>query len=147
MQTTPKLGLKKPDLNDYVIVAELNENADILDTAVSELQDGTAVIPDLETTNKTLAGGINENKTNLATHLADDATLTKKGHVQLNSDIDSADETKAATPNAIKKVSEKLDNRLDESMPLRFTENGKTYRWGFRMLNGDPQFIFEEVIG
>lgn len=103
MQTTPKLGLKKPDLNDYVNVADLNDNADILDAAVSVLQDGTAIITNLETANKTLAGGINENKNNLATHLA-------------------------------------------ESMPHQFTEGGKTYRWGFRIFEGKPQFIHEEVI-
>lgn len=73
MQKTPKLQLNKPDLNDYVIVSDLNENMDILDEAVSELQDGSAIIPDLETTNKTLAGGINENKNSITSHLADDA--------------------------------------------------------------------------
>ncbi|PID03935.1 hypothetical protein CSV67_00175 [Sporosarcina sp. P2] len=71
----------------------------------------------------------------------------KVGHVQLNSDIDSAEETKAAPSNAVKKVNDKINNRLDESMPLRFTNNGKLDRWGFRMDYGDSQFIYEEVIG
>lgn len=35
---------------------------DVLDTAVSELQEGSASIPDLETNDKTLAGAINEIK-------------------------------------------------------------------------------------
>jgi len=72
LQTTPKLGLKKPDLTDYVSIADLNENADLIDVAVGGLRDGTAVIPELQTTNKTLAGGINEVKNGLTTHLADD---------------------------------------------------------------------------
>jgi len=75
LQTTPKLGLKKPDLTDYVSVADLNENADLIDVAVGGLRDGTAVIPELQTTNKTLAGGINEVKSGLTTHLADIVTV------------------------------------------------------------------------
>lgn len=34
---------------------------------------------------------------------------------------------------------------LDESMPHRFVDNGKKYRWGFRTVNGEPEFIYEEV--
>lgn len=62
MQLTPKLELKKPDLTDNVNIQDLNDNMDVLDTAVSELQEGSASIPDLETNDKTLAGAINEIK-------------------------------------------------------------------------------------
>lgn len=62
MQLTPKLNLKKPDLTDSINVQDLNDNMDVLDTAVSELQEGSASIPDLETNDKTLAGAINELK-------------------------------------------------------------------------------------
>ncbi|AJK89638.1 MULTISPECIES: hypothetical protein [Lysinibacillus] len=62
MQLTPKLNLKKPDLTDSINVQDLNDNMDVLDTAVSELQEGSASIPDLETNDKTLAGSINEIK-------------------------------------------------------------------------------------
>ena len=62
MQLTPKLNLKKPDLTDSINVQDLNDNMDVLDTAVSELQEGSASIPDLETNDKTLAGAINEIK-------------------------------------------------------------------------------------
>ncbi|QEA00812.1 hypothetical protein D0439_20085 [Lysinibacillus fusiformis] len=62
MQITPKLNLKKPDLTDSINVQDLNDNMDVLDTAVSELQEGSASIPDLETNDKTLAGAINEIK-------------------------------------------------------------------------------------
>lgn len=50
MQETPNLKLKKPDLTDYVNVGDLNENADKIDTAITE------------------------NKEDLATHLAEKAT-------------------------------------------------------------------------
>lgn len=36
MQTTTHLGLKKPDKNEYVIISDLNDNADILDEAIEE---------------------------------------------------------------------------------------------------------------
>lgn len=32
-----------------------------------------------------------------------------------------------------------------ESMPHQFIDGAKTYKWGFRTLNGQPQFIYEEV--
>lgn len=35
MQTTPILGLKKPENNEYVNVADLNDNSDVVDEAVS----------------------------------------------------------------------------------------------------------------
>ncbi len=35
MQTTPNLGLKKPESNEYVNVTDINENADIIDEAVA----------------------------------------------------------------------------------------------------------------
>lgn len=122
MKYTTKLNLKKPDLTDYVNIADLNDNMDILDNAVGNAEEG------------------------LAAHMLEEATLTKAGHVQLNSDINSADETKAATPNAVKKVSDKIDTRLNEVMPLQFTDQGKTFRWGFRVVNGEPQIIYEEVV-
>jgi len=75
MKYTAKLNLNKPDLTDYVSIADLNENMDILDAAVGELKEGTAILPELETTDKTLAGGINEVKSGLTTHLADYTTF------------------------------------------------------------------------
>lgn len=38
-----------------------------------------------------------------------------------------------------------VDNHLGDPMPHRFVDNGITYRWGFRTLDGKPQFIYEEV--
>lgn len=60
MKYTKNLNLKKPDLIENVLISDLNENMDVLDTVVSELQEGSASIPDLETDDKTLVGAINE---------------------------------------------------------------------------------------
>lgn len=162
MQKTSKLGLNKPDLTDYVSIADLNENADILDEALGGLQDGSTVIKELQTESKELAGAINElvNKTKLpggpintevtslkqklvdlerkigdldgllqeeekadlvaliqsikqqlTTHLAERATLNKVGHTQLSSALDSLDETMSATPKAIKKTNDRVDEQ------------------------------------
>src|SRR5699024_4885961 len=43
-------------------------------------------------------------------------------------------------------VGESLTTHLAESMPHQFVDGLKKYRWGFRTLNGRPQFIYEEVL-
>lgn len=40
----------------------------------------------------------------------------------------------------------KVTAHLEEIMPHKFLDNGKLYRWGFRTVNGDPEFIYEEVL-
>lgn len=60
MKYTEKLGLKKPESTDYVNIEDINENMDILDEQVGELKEGSTVIEDLQTENKTLSGAINE---------------------------------------------------------------------------------------
>lgn len=66
LQLTENLKLKKPDLTDYVIVSDLNDNMDVLDREVGELKQGSTTIADLQTENKTLAGAINELERNKA---------------------------------------------------------------------------------
>lgn len=66
MELTTKLRLKKPGLTDHVNIADLNDNMDILDGVVGELKEGSTVIEELETTNKTLSGAINELFTNVS---------------------------------------------------------------------------------
>lgn len=41
MKYTPKLGLKKPDQNDYVNIQDLNDNFDVLDNAEQIIQSDT----------------------------------------------------------------------------------------------------------
>lgn len=68
MQETPNLKLKKPSLTDYVIVGDLNENADKIDTAITTNKENLAAhlaergsLLDLQTTNKeTIVNAINE---------------------------------------------------------------------------------------
>ncbi|MEW8957776.1 MAG: hypothetical protein AB2448_01495 [Moorella sp. (in: firmicutes)] len=43
MQTTPNYGLKKPEANDTVNIADLNANADTLDSALTPTADPTQV--------------------------------------------------------------------------------------------------------
>ena len=109
MEYTQNLNLKKPGLTDNILISDINENMEIVDAAVSELKEGSASIPDLETTDKTLAGAINEVK------------------------------------NDVSNVKQEMANHLIEQMPHRFFDNGVWYRWGFRTMNGKPQFIYEEV--
>jgi len=79
MEFTQKLNLKKPGFTDSILITDINENMDVIDAAVSELQEGATSIPDLETADKTLAGAINEvakevttNKQAITDHVADD---------------------------------------------------------------------------
>ena len=71
MKSTEKLGLKKPDLTDYVNIGDLNDNMDVLDETVGELKEGSTVIEELGTENKTLSGAINEIKTEVDEHKTD----------------------------------------------------------------------------
>jgi hypothetical protein len=34
---------------------------------------------------------------------------------------------------------------VDAAMPHKFEDDGTVYRWGFRTVDGAPQFIYEEV--
>lgn len=110
MEHTPNLNLKKPGLTDNILISDINENMDVLDAAVSELQQGTKEIPDLETEDKTMSGAINEVK------------------------------------NEVINVKQEIETHVIDPMPHMYIDNGKTYRWGFRTVNGEPQIISEEVI-
>lgn len=47
---------------------------------------------------------------------------------------------------AITAVDNKVTAHLEEIMPHKFFDNGKWYRWGFRTVDGEPEFIYEEVL-
>lgn len=80
MTKTANLELRKPSNTDYVEVADLNANADLLDAAIGNLSD-------LETTQKgNLVQAINEANT----HSATIATPTSAGIVKPSSDFDIA---------------------------------------------------------
>lgn len=64
-----------------------------------------------------------------------------------NSDkIDVLTSDLGTTNNNITSLDNKVTQHLADSMPHRFVDGGKTYRWGFRTFNSEPQFIYEEVV-
>lgn len=127
MQHTAKLNLKKPDLTDYVSVTDLNENMDILDAAVGELKEGTTLIPDLQTDDKTLAGAINE----------------------VDNKITNIDLSPLATKEELLVEAKALTTHKAESMPHQFVApDSKKYKYGFKTnvaANG-LIFVYEEVL-
>ncbi|MEL3956933.1 hypothetical protein NST17_06945 [Caldifermentibacillus hisashii] len=73
MKTTTNYSLKKPELNDYVNVNDLNDNADKIDTELKKLSDAIGNLPDLNTNEKTaLVLSINE----LLTKIGNISSLT-----------------------------------------------------------------------
>ncbi|WP_155591847.1 hypothetical protein [Lysinibacillus cavernae] len=88
MEHTPNLNLKKPGLTDNILISDINENMDVLDAAVSDLQKGTASIPDLETEDKTIGGAINEVKNEVINvkQEIESHVINPMPHVYTNSD-------------------------------------------------------------
>ncbi|SDI16350.1 Phage tail fibre repeat-containing protein [Alteribacillus persepolensis] len=106
--TTTQIGAETP--------SGAQSKADTAESNANTYTDGqTGDLSTLTTTEKTdLVGAINEVDGNadqvasdLTSHQGEDATLTQKGHVRLNSDNDSTDETTAATPKAVKAAYDK----------------------------------------
>lgn len=64
-------------------------------------------------------------------------------------DLETEDKTLGGAINEVKneviKVKQEIESHVINPMPHMFVDNGKTYRWGFRTLDGKPQFIYEEV--
>lgn len=89
MKLTTKLGLKKPDLTDYVNIGDLNDNMDVLDGEVGSLKEGTTEVTDLETVDKTYKGAINEINTSLSSHKAESAT---QAHLAKNIGLEDLDD-------------------------------------------------------
>lgn len=65
-------------------------------------------------------------------------------------DLETEDKTMSGAINEVKNevinVKQEIENHVINPMPHMFVDNGVTYRWGFRTLDGKPQFIYEEVI-
>lgn len=58
-------------------------------------------------------------------------------------DLETEDKTLGG---AINEVKNDMKSHVIDPMPHMFVDNGKTYRWGFRTVNGEPQLIYEEVV-
>ncbi|TCJ04085.1 tail fiber protein [Cytobacillus praedii] len=70
----------------------------------------------LDTSDDTYQGTVFESlKGEIGAHLVEKATLTKVGHVQLNSSTISTDETTAATPKAVKAANDNANSRIQSS--------------------------------
>lgn len=78
--STTNYKLKKPSADDFYNVNDQNENMEIIDVELKR------------------------NADELTTHVATDATTSKKGHVQLSDATNSTSIILAATANAVKKV-------------------------------------------
>lgn len=108
-ELTTNYGLTKPLNTEYYDVNVQNGNMDIIDTELKTNTDKIGILPQLTTTEKNnLVGSISEVNDSLVAHQAENASLTAKGHVQLSSAVDSTDETKAATPKAVKTVKDAI---------------------------------------
>ncbi|GEK30337.1 hypothetical protein KZO01_06460 [Kurthia zopfii] len=131
MQYTKNLNLKKPDQNDYVNIADINENMDVLDesvqkkyekptTGISKTDLSQPVQDSLQKADNA-ATQTELTKTNeaVATHMAEDATNAKKGHVQLVDNVDGNSASLVPTQNAVKigirKGLEQIDYRVTKS--------------------------------
>lgn len=91
-----------------IIIASRKYVDDRVKQASDSIKDGSLTLPSLETTNKTIPGAINEVKDGLSGHVEKAATTATAGHVKLSSAVTSSDETKAATPAAVKKINDSL---------------------------------------
>ena len=45
-----------------------------------------------------------------------------------------------------KSVEKKVNEHLAETMPHKFVDGAKTYRWGLKVTNGIPTMVYEEVV-
>jgi phage-related tail fiber protein len=91
---TTNFNLVKPGQDDFYDVSVPNANMDTIDGVLKTLQDAI----NSGATEQELA----KIREELAAHLADKASLTKAGHVQLNNATNSTDESTAATPKSVK---------------------------------------------
>ena len=64
----------------------------------------------------------------------------------ISNEVNVGDSTKIASSKAVKEVNDALIAHTAEIMPHKFFDNGKWYKWGFRTVNGEGEFIYEEVL-
>ncbi|MEH7392386.1 phage tail protein [Bacillus sp. JJ1474] len=101
---TTNFNLLKPGQDEFYNVNDQNTNMDTIDGILKALQDAI----NSGATEQELA----QIRQDLATHLAEKATLLKSGHVQLTNNIDSTDEGVAATPKAVKAAMDEAKKML-----------------------------------
>lgn len=123
-------------------------------TAIADL-DGATVQALLESL-KTYADGLDTAQTEAlegksdTTHNHDgtyEPVISKNTGFNLSKSdaVDSDSSTTLATSKAVKTVQDGVVAHRAETMPHKFTDGATVYRWGFRSVDGQPQFIYEEV--
>jgi len=117
---TPNYKFIKPNEEEFYDVKVTNRNLDSIDGELKRIADSVAsgaTQQDLDDL-EALIGNLSGLETDVRTSIV-------------------------AAINSLKAV---IAAHLADTMPHRFIDNGKTYRWGFRTVNGEPQFIYEEVV-
>lgn len=122
--------------------AYTNTEIDLIEQQITDLENQLGLLTSLETEQKAnLVAAINELKSSLTTHLAEDATTTKKGHVQLSNSITGTSEAKAVTEKALKTVYDEVRTKQKGITSLvaganinTVTETGDYF--GYDFING-----------
>jgi type IV secretory pathway TrbL component len=133
MEYTQNYKLKKPGQEDFYNVDDFNSNADIIDQKLKEIEDKT----------KNIVTSVN-GKTGDVELKAEDIGAETPAGAQTKANQAEAN-AKAYTDQQISTVANDLASHKNDIMPHKFTAGSKTYRWGFRIINSQPQFIYEEV--
>lgn len=151
MQYTTKLKLKKPDLTDYVNIADLNENMDIIDTEFTKMTDeetGVEAKLNQHAADKNNPHGVTKNQVGLSS--------VQNYGIATQAEAETGTSTvKYMTPErtsqAIDKKMTPLNNTVNQHlvdvMPHIFIgANGKRNRWGLGEDANGIYFIREEMI-
>jgi len=126
MEVTPNYELKKPGDDDFYDVKDFNDNADIIDQVLKAHDEALATKETPEGAQEKADAALNSAKqyTNqkvsevaqaLNEHLDDNASTSKKGHVQLTDSVSSTSTTTAATPNSVKQAYDKANAALPKT--------------------------------
>jgi hypothetical protein len=105
---------------DNIKVTPISTSPDTLQGVLEWLKtqiDNTVLgqIPDGSITDEKLSDGAADIKQKFNEHKAETASLTTKGHVQLSNSTTSTDDTKAATPSAVKVAMDKANAAIPSS--------------------------------
>lgn len=123
---TTNYNLNKPTPEDFYNIQDFNENADIIDTELKRLSDVPAPskeavgLGNVDNVKQASKEEFDVLATSLDEHQAENATTSKKGHVQLSTSTTSTSTTLAATPSAVRLAM----NRANEAFTS--ASNGKT---------------------
>ena len=135
MKYTTNYNLKKPETTDFIKVADINDNADIIDTAIEELESDKATITYVDGINTNLTNTlatkatttyVNEIKTTLETSIAtkaDDSDVSAT-IATVNADISDLDTTKAekSTVTALTNyVNTKIETKENKATYIEYT--------------------------